>query len=71
MSTWAESAWDIPHLNKKIFLFRYQISLSELFVINFSYFVIRLLLNSSIVKSDNEIRKLNDKKKFDNEIGKF
>ena len=32
------------------------------FVINFSYFVIRFLLNSSIVKSDNEIGKVNDKK---------
>ena len=29
---------------------------------NFSYFVIRFLLNSSIVKSDNEIGKVNDKK---------
>ena len=32
------------------------------FVINFSYFVIRFLLNSSIVKSDNELGKANDKK---------
>ena len=32
------------------------------FVINFSYFVIRFLLNISIVKSDNEIGKVNDKK---------
>ena len=32
------------------------------FVINFSYFVIRFLLNSSIVKSNNEIGKVNDKK---------
>ena len=32
------------------------------FVINFSYFIIRFLLNSSIVKSDNEIGKVNDKK---------
>ena len=32
------------------------------FVINFSYVVIRFLLNSSIVKSDNEIGKVNDKK---------
>ena len=31
------------------------------FVINFSYFVIRFLLNSSIVKSNNEIGKVNDK----------
>ena len=29
----------------------------------FSYFVIRFLLNSSTVKSDIEIRKINDKKK--------
>ena len=28
----------------------------------FSYFIIRFLLNSSIVKSDNEIEKVNDKK---------
>ena len=45
------------------------------FVIDFSYFVIRFLLNSSIVKSDNEIGKVNGKKnlikKSDNEIGKF
>ena len=45
------------------------------FAINFSYFAIIFLLNSSIVKSDNEIGKVNDKKKFDlrsyNEIGKF
>ena len=32
------------------------------FVINFSYFVIRFLLNSSLVKSDNEIGKVNEKK---------
>ena len=25
---WAESAWDIPYLNRKIFIFRYQISKS-------------------------------------------
>ena len=31
-------------------------------VINFSYFAIRFLLNSSIVKSDNKIGKVNDKK---------
>ena len=31
----------------------------------FSYFVIRFLLNSSIVKSDNEKGKVNDKKKYD------
>ena len=46
----------------KIFLFRYQIFKSYFFVINFSYFIIRFLLNSSIVKSDNEIGKVNDKK---------
>ena len=57
----AESAWDIPYLNRKIFLFHYQIFKS---VINFSYFVIRYLLNSSIVKSDNKIGKNNDKKKI-------
>ena len=38
------------------------------FVINFSYFIIRFLLNSSIVKSDNEIGKVNDKKKYDLKI---
>ena len=32
------------------------------FVINFSHFVIRFLHNSSIVKSDNKIGKVNDKK---------
>ena len=32
------------------------------FDIKLSYFVIRLLLSSSIVKSDNEIGKINDKK---------
>ena len=32
------------------------------FVVNFSYFFIRFLLNNSIVKSDNEIGKVNDKK---------
>ena len=32
------------------------------FVINFSYFVTRFLLSSSMVKSDNEIGKVNDKK---------
>ena len=41
----------------------------------FSYKRITFLLHSSIVKSDNEIGKNNDKKnmikKFDNEIGKF
>ena len=41
----------------------------------FSYFVIRFLLNSSIVKSDNEIGKVNDKnnmiQKSDNEVRKF
>ena len=58
----AKSAWDIPYLNRKIFLFRYQIYKSYFFVINFSYFFIRFLLNSFIVKSDNEIGKGNDKK---------
>ena len=33
--------------------------------INFSYFVIRFLLKRSVVKSDNEIGKVNDKKKYD------
>ena len=33
------------------------------FVINFSYLVIRFLLNSSMAKSNNEIGKVNDKKK--------
>ena len=32
------------------------------FVVSFSYSIIRFLLNSSIVKSDNEIEKVNDKK---------
>ena len=45
------------------------------FVINHSYFITRFLLNSSIVKSDNEIGKVNDKKnmisKSDNKIGKI
>ena len=51
--TQAQSAWDIPYLNRKIFLFHYQIFKSDFFfVINFSYFIIRFLLNSSIVKSD-------------------
>ena len=59
----------------RIFLFRYQIFKSDFFfVINFSYFVIGFLLNSSVVK-DNEIGKVNGKKnlikKSDNEIGKF
>ena len=44
----AQSAWDIPYLDRKIFLFH--------------YFVIRFLLNNSIVKSDSEIGKVNDKK---------
>ena len=34
----------------------------------FSYFVIRFLLNISIVKSDNKIVKVNDKKKYDLKI---
>ena len=71
----AQSAWDIPYLNRKIFLFRYQIFKSDFFVVNSSYFVIRFLLNSSIVKSDNEIGKVNDKnnmiQKSDNEVRKF
>ena len=37
--TKAESAWDIPYLNRKIFLFCHQIFESCFFVINFSYFV--------------------------------
>ena len=57
-----ESAWDIPYPNRKIFLFRYQIFISYFFFINFSYFIIRFLLKSSMVKSDNEIGKVNDKK---------
>ena len=47
----------------KIYL--YQIFKLYFFVISFSYFVIRLLLNSFIVKSDNEIGKVDDKKKYD------
>ena len=71
-SAMAESAWDIPYLKRKIFLFRYQIFQSYFFVINFLYFVIRFLLNSSIVKSSNKIGRVNDKKKisFKNETGK-
>ena len=42
------------------------------FVITFSYLLIRFLLNSSIVNSDNEIGKINDIKnlikKSDNKI---
>ena len=60
--TQAESAWDIPYLNKEIFLFHYLIFKSFFFVINFSYFVIRFLLKSFIVKSDSKIGKVNDKK---------
>ena len=37
----AKSAWDIPYLNGKIFLFLYQVFKSDFFVINFSYFIIR------------------------------
>ena len=62
LDSWAQYAWDIPYLNRKMFLFRYQIFKSYFSVVNFSYFVIRFLLNSSIVKSDNEIGKVNDKK---------
>ena len=64
----AESAWDIPYLNRKIFLFHYQIFKSYFFVINFSYFVIRYFLNSSVVKSDNEIGKVDNKKKYDSKL---
>ena len=46
----------------KISYFVIRFSNHIFFVINFSYFVIRFLLNSSIVKSDNEIGKVNDKK---------
>ena len=53
----AEIAWDIPYPNRNNFLFRYKI-----FVINFSHFFIRFLLNSSIIKSNNEIGKVNEKK---------
>ena len=61
----AESAWDIAYLNRKIFLYHYQIFKSDFFlVINFSHFIIIFSLNSSIVKSDNEIGKVNDKKKI-------
>ena len=69
MKTEAQSAWDIPYLNRKFFLFRYQIFKSYFFfVINFSYFVIRFLLNSSVVKSDNKIGMVNDKKAYDLKI---
>ena len=65
----AQSAWDITYLDRKIFLFHYQIFKSDFFfVINFSYFVITFLLNSSMVKSDNKIGKDNDKKKYDLKI---
>ena len=40
--TMAQSAWDIPYLNRKIFPFLYQIFV----VVMFSYFVIRFILNS-------------------------
>ena len=62
METIAQSAWDIPYLNRKIFLYRYQISKLDFFVIKFSYFDIRFLLDSSIVKSDNKIGKVKAKK---------
>jgi hypothetical protein len=66
--TEAKFAWDIPYLHRKIFPFRYQIFELYFFVVNFSNFVIRFLLNSSIVKSDNEIGKVNDTKKYDLKI---
>ena len=59
---------DIPYLNIPMYAVCYQIFKSDFFVINFSYFVIRFLLNSSIVKSDNEIGNVNDKKKYDSKI---
>ena len=67
----------MPHiLTEKISCFVIRFLNHIFFVINFFYFVIRFLLNTSIVKSDNEIGKVNDKKKnpiwkSDNEIGKF
>ena len=73
--TRAQSAWDIPYLNRKFFLFRDQIFKSDFFFFNYSYFIFRFLLNSSTVKYDKEIGKVNFKNnmigKFDNEIGKF
>ena len=61
-SIMAESAWDIPFLNRKIFYFVIRFLCYIFLVINFSYLVIRFLLNRSIVKSNNEIGKVNDKK---------
>ena len=55
MHTLAESPWDIPYLNMKIFLFRYQIFKSE-FYLSLT-FPILLSDYSSMVKSDNEIGK--------------
>ena len=59
--TQAESAWDVPYLNRKKILFNFKIFKS--------YFFLPLTLLSDfylIVKSDKEIGKVNDKK-----IGKF
>ena len=65
----AESAWDIPYLNRKIFLFRYQIFksyffLSLTFPISLSDFTIELLSK----KTDNEKGKVIDKKIYDLKI---
>ena len=63
--TLAESAWDIPYLKIEKFPYFVIKSLNQIFsAYNFSYFVIRFLLNSSIVKSDNKIGKVYDKKKI-------
>ena len=59
----AQSAWDIPYLNRKNFLLNYQISKSDFFLsLTFPISLSDLLLNSSIVESDNRIGKVNDKK---------
>ena len=54
----SESAWDIPYLNRKIFLFRY-----EIFTLRYEIFTIKIA--GSIVKFDNE-RKI--QKRYDLKI---
>ena len=57
----AKSALDILYLNM-IFLFCFPYQIFKFFAINFSYFVIRIFLNSSMAKSDNKIQAGTDKK---------
>ena len=52
----------------RIFLFGNQSFKSYSFFINFSYFVIRFYYRAIKWKSDNEIGKVNDKKKYDLKI---